>query len=101
MGGVYRDAVLKAGNLYRLLFTTGDGYIGMGSDGVREGDVVVVPEGGQVPVVLRPVSFVFSPVPEAAAVYRLICDCYIHGFMEGEAFQRGDSYGGLMKLGIV
>lgn len=42
----------------RRLFLTLNGYLGLGSDTAREGDILVVLSGADVPYLLRPVSYV-------------------------------------------
>jgi len=60
----------------RRFFRSEGGRFGWAVDGTRVGDVVAVFEGGDFPFVLREDS-----EPDK---YRIIGDCYIHGFMEGE-----------------
>jgi hypothetical protein len=58
----------------RTLFTTRNGFLGVGPLGAKTGDVVVVLFGADVPFVLRPVS----------AGYKLLGECYVHSIMHGE-----------------
>ncbi|KAH8754685.1 heterokaryon incompatibility protein-domain-containing protein [Hyaloscypha sp. PMI_1271] len=58
------------------LMMTHRGIIGTISSVAEPGDVIMVPVGGQVPIVLRPVGDKFTFQGE----------CYCHGFMDGEAF---------------
>lgn len=60
----------------RRFFRSDGGRFGWAVDGTRVGDVVAVFDGGEFPFVLR-------ETPEAGK-YRIVGDCYIHGFMEGE-----------------
>lgn len=43
----------------------------------KPGDLIMVLCGGQVPIVLRPCG---------GNEYSFVCECYVHGFMDGEAF---------------
>jgi hypothetical protein len=80
-GNRYRDVILRAGNLYRKLFTTEKGYIGLSVEEIAIGDVVAFFAGGKVPFVLRSSGNVSE--------YLVVGDCYVHGLMNGEAFRRG------------
>jgi hypothetical protein len=64
----------------RRLIKTRRGYLGMTSMYTEPGDFVCILFGGTVPFVLRggPDSWEF------------IGDCYVHGFMDGEAFEDSD-----------
>jgi hypothetical protein len=59
------------------MFTTRDGFIGMGSHWMQKNDKVYVLLGCNVPVILRPVSDYFE----------FVGDRYIHGFIWGEAVE--------------
>jgi hypothetical protein len=59
----------------KMLFSTTDGYIGLGPKNSRGGDVVVIILGAGVPFILRPTN---------QGVYRLVGECYVHGIMDGE-----------------
>ena len=56
-------------------------FMGVGPDDVREKDMIVIFFGVRTPFVLRPVPFY------GAGVYKIIGDCYVDGFMEGEALK--------------
>jgi hypothetical protein len=60
----------------RRFFETERGLFGWAMDGVQEGDELCVFYGGKYP-------FVISSVEDGK--YRIVGDCYIHGFMDGEA----------------
>ncbi|OAL47211.1 hypothetical protein IQ07DRAFT_634187 [Pyrenochaeta sp. DS3sAY3a] len=72
----------------RRLFMALNGYLGLGPDNVREGDVAVVLAGGDVPYLLRPIQSKATsnesnePIVED---YVLVGECYIEGLMEGQA----------------
>lgn len=61
------------------LFRTIQGYLGLGSECVSEGDFVWILPSSPVPLILRPVD------PSAPSNrYRLVGGTYIHNFMHGE-----------------
>ena len=70
-------AALKRNKQFRNIFVTNQGRLGMASDKVREGDIIAMLLGGEVPTVLRP--------SETAGHYTFVAECYVHGFMDGEA----------------
>ncbi|PMD28931.1 hypothetical protein L207DRAFT_380461, partial [Hyaloscypha variabilis F] len=61
----------------RKLFTTVQGYMGLAPSTAREGDLVCVLLGGDVPFILRP----------SKSNYSLIGESYVHGIMDGEKIQ--------------
>jgi hypothetical protein len=61
----------------RVFLRTSQGQYGVGPTTVKPGDTLAVLFGSRVPVILR----------RHGNFYRLICDCYIHGLMDGEAIQ--------------
>ena len=61
----------------RTFFYSGNGTIGLPAWTVQPDDVVVVLFGSRVPFVLRRVE----------RSYRLVSDCFISGYMDGEAMQ--------------
>lgn len=65
----------------RRFFETECGAFGWAMDGVLEGDKVCVFYGGEFPFVIRPVE---------NGGYRVVSDCYVQGFMDGEAL--GDRF---------
>ena len=50
-----------------------------------EGDVVVVLDGGKVPMILRKAQEAVAGVDEATKLYEIVGPAYAHGFMDGEA----------------
>ena len=62
------------------IFRSKMNFIGTGSNHIQPGDLICVLYGGQTPFVLR---------REDGGMFRLIGDCYVHGIMEGEAFDMG------------
>ncbi|KAH6620861.1 hypothetical protein B0J18DRAFT_209691 [Chaetomium sp. MPI-SDFR-AT-0129] len=81
----------------RRLFITLNGYLGLGSDSVVEGDVVCVLSGADLPFVLRPVlrretknddkntEELRPDEPPQIDHYVLVGECYVEGLMNGEA----------------
>lgn len=61
----------------RKFFRTKDGYYGLGSSIIEEGDLVCVLLGGVTPFILRP----------DGDHYNLVGECYVHGLMHGEAIE--------------
>lgn len=61
----------------RVLFTTTNGHIGLAPHGTKEGDLVFVILGADVPFVLRPYD----------DGCELIGEAYVQGIMDGEALQ--------------
>ena len=59
------------------LFGTEKGRLGSANLNVREGDVVCLMPGGDVPLLLR-------PDPQEEGMYTFVGECYLHGFMDGE-----------------
>lgn len=62
----------------RRLGSCEHGWLCLLPDGALKGDSVVLAEGGRVPLVLR---------PDGDGYYMYIGEAYIHGVMDGEAFQ--------------
>lgn len=63
------------------MFSTSNGHLGTGPEGLYVGDVVCVLYGGDVPYVLRKVG--------DQGQYKLIGEAYVHGIMQGEAIEAG------------
>lgn len=59
----------------RVMFASATGWVGLAPYGSREGDVIFVAVGADVPYVLRPCE----------EGYELIGECYVQGIMDGEA----------------
>jgi len=66
--------------LGRQLFVTHRGYMGLASKGVKEGDLVTVLLGGDMPFLLRK--------REEGSSLQFIGEAYVHGLMYGEAIDR-------------
>jgi hypothetical protein len=59
------------------MFRTAKGYLGLGPEILKAGDIVAVIFGAKVPFILRP----------EGDHYLLVGDCYVHGVMQGEAVE--------------
>ncbi|KAG8528993.1 uncharacterized protein KY384_006682 [Bacidia gigantensis] len=64
----------RAGKCYLI---TATGRIGIACDNILKDDIIAMLQGGRVPVVLRPMT--------QAGHYEFVAECYVHGFMDGEA----------------
>ncbi|KAK3114122.1 hypothetical protein LTR53_007868 [Teratosphaeriaceae sp. CCFEE 6253] len=73
----------------RALFRTIEGYIGVATSEVREGDIVTVPFGASLPFLLRPIPDRL----EGYETYALVDGCLVSGVVRGElmeAFEAGE-----------
>ena len=82
----------------RHFITTKKGYFGLAPKKTREGDLVVVLAGGDVPYIIRPVSraeqarTIFGSSVQSGTArrlfsrrfYQILGDSYVHGIMDGE-----------------
>ena len=66
--------------LHRRLFITKSGALGLGPQTARPGDSIAILYGCTIPVALRQVDSVESK-------YEFVGQCYMYGFMDGEAVQ--------------
>lgn len=73
----FEDFACRAG-VYRAIFKTSKGYLGLGPDTLHVGDVAVVLFGGKVPYILR----------RKDGHYQFVGEAYIHGIMRGEMVQK-------------
>jgi hypothetical protein len=71
-------------NLKRI-FRTRRGYLGLGPACMREHDIVVVLDGGQVPYILRPLT---------DSTYAFMGECFVY------AIRKGEAYGMIGKEGV-
>ncbi|KAH8673419.1 hypothetical protein BX600DRAFT_536017 [Xylariales sp. PMI_506] len=89
--GGEKGNILLLGTRKDWKFTmTLNGLFLMVREQVQEGDIVVVMDGGKVPVILRKAEGVSTDSGDQSAanlmsVYRFVCVAYVHGFMDGEA----------------
>jgi hypothetical protein len=70
----------------RRLFSTASGYVGLGPQTLRSGDVLTVIYGCPLPLVLRPVDIAANKCELAGA-------CYVHDIMDGAAFRQHQASG--------
>ncbi|KAI0468437.1 heterokaryon incompatibility protein-domain-containing protein [Xylaria cf. heliscus] len=68
----------RARTVNRRMFYTESGYIGLGPRLTWDGDRVFLVKGSRTPLLLR-------PQPQEGK-WELLGDCYVHGIMQGEAF---------------
>lgn len=99
------NQVFRAITVGRRFITTEKGYIGFAPEQCDKGDYVAVLPGGNVPYILRP-----EPVADAlrdhghgsSSCYTILGDSYVHGIMDGEAFDLVDeTEGGLQEIVLV
>jgi hypothetical protein len=76
-------------------------YVGIGLESIHVEDIVVLPLGAETPFVFHPISTTSKEgksgeLPGASKTdslssmtYELVGECYIHGLMNGEAFDLG------------
>jgi len=65
---------------HRRFVRTEKGYIGLAPKNARVGDEIALFEGGNLPFIVRK--------REAGERWTLLGDCYVHGMMAGEVFER-------------
>ncbi|PQE05937.1 heterokaryon incompatibility protein [Rutstroemia sp. NJR-2017a BBW] len=70
---------------HQLFFITEEGSIGLGPRTTRVGDEIWIACGGNMPLILRPAESSNSSHPYGQPRCTLVGDCYIDGFMDGEA----------------
>jgi hypothetical protein len=63
----------------RKFFSTKTGYLGLGHNTLKEGDLCCILFGATVPFILRETEKKYN--------YKLVGECYIHGIMRGEAME--------------
>ncbi|MCJ1272239.1 hypothetical protein MMC21_000025 [Puttea exsequens] len=74
--------VLEAIWMRRLIVTSPDGMLGLGPDKARRKDIICILYGCSVPVILREMK----DERRQDVYYEFIGECYVHGIMDGEAF---------------
>lgn len=75
--------VIAANSMYRSLVTMDTGHVGFAPTNVQRNDKVFVLIGCSIPVILRP--------DETGDYYKVVAECYMDGFMTGEAFEALDT----------
>jgi Heterokaryon incompatibility protein (HET) len=77
----------------RCVFMTSKGYLGIGPGSMVKGSIVFVPIGAQTPFVLHTLSSAVEIAPddvERRAMHMLMGECYLHGWMDGEALEESN-----------
>lgn len=87
--------LLETATFLRRFFVTGDGKFGMGPAEMQEGDEVHVLVGGNCPLVLRRLD---NNNKTDEVQYTLVGDCYLHGFMDGEAMHDFESCSKIINI---
>ncbi|RDW63768.1 hypothetical protein BP6252_11313 [Coleophoma cylindrospora] len=98
---LYNRAAVNA-CVNRKFFRTGGGYMGLGPQAMRAGDIVVVFFGAGVPFVLRRVAELKLDDGKRmdGSSWRLVGQVYIHGLMDGEGVAMWKA-GGLSETKFV
>jgi hypothetical protein len=86
LASAFHQGIFEAG-LYRAVFYTATGHIGLGPRCTQPGDVVTILYGCNLPMVMRPLP----GLPEGS--YRLLGVSYVYGIMDGEAVRRHKEMG--------
>lgn len=73
---------------WRTFFMTDGGHMCLCFPHVQPGDEVWVLAGGKLPFVLRPFDEATNTAGEPTRMCRLVGECYLDGFVDGEALQR-------------
>lgn len=68
----------------RRIFSTPDGYLGIGTEDIRPGDVIMLVAGADVPYVFRPL------LGAAEATFTLVGEAYVHGMTAEDRFSEDD-----------
>ncbi|RFU25792.1 hypothetical protein B7463_g10560, partial [Scytalidium lignicola] len=66
-------------SLGRLPFISKKGYLILGSEHIKRGDVIALIKSAQVPFILR---------WQSVGAYRLVSEAYVDGVMDGEAAEK-------------
>ena len=68
---------------------TEKGYMAIAPPGTREGDMVCLIMGAEVPFMLRPLLEDDRGIMDREQCYALVGECYVHGMMDGEGLRQG------------
>jgi len=85
---LFSDAMVACCN-GRCFAVTEKGYIGIVPPGTKEGDMLCLVMGAQVPFVLRPLPDPDGDCIDGERFYALVGECYVHGMMDGEGLRQG------------
>lgn len=96
--GLFSDAksigtTMWTASLERSFIFTKGGHMGLAPDWCRPGDAIAIMGGGAVPMVLRPVVEVVGQRGDTP-VFEVIGEAYVHGVMDGQAFEDNGRTGG-------
>lgn len=74
---------IHKGHNHCVLLRTETGYLGLASHHTRLGDRVVIFDGANTPFIIRKHK---TKDGDQTGRYLLVCDCYLHGWMDGSYF---------------
>lgn len=82
----YVSEVMRSRTMYVAEDEPEDAYICLASVDVKVGDWICIMFGADVPFVLRPGNNDAASLTDQSSIWEFICECYVHGIMDGEAF---------------
>jgi hypothetical protein len=89
---MFDEAIPHVGN--RVVFTTANGYAGLGPHGLKKGDRICIILGAATPFIIRESELVErtgnKDMVHGDGMFVLVGECYIHGLMEGEGMMMGE-----------
>ena len=93
LNGQDRDLIIMAGlirnSVRRYKFwLSSQGFLGIGLQALERGDEVFVVKGSRLPLICRPIEDTIAQnlgIPGHERGYLFVGQCYLHGFMDGEA----------------
>ena len=65
------------------------GYMAITPPGTKEGDMICLIMGAEVPFILRPLLEDDRGLMNEGECYALVGECYVHGMMDGEGLRQG------------
>ncbi|KAF1973508.1 hypothetical protein BU23DRAFT_639949 [Bimuria novae-zelandiae CBS 107.79] len=84
------------------IFLTEHNILGFGLRRCESGDVLVIAQGGNMPIALRPKADSKAPISNSQPKYEVFGVCYVHGFMHGEQNERlKQEQGGLTTFRVA
>jgi hypothetical protein len=88
----FDGSILHVGN--RVLFTTANGYAGLGPQGLKKGDRICLILGATTPFIIRENEMAEKvgdeDIVHGKEIFVLVGECYIHGLMGGEGMTMGE-----------
>jgi Heterokaryon incompatibility protein (HET) len=98
-GRYYQTMITEGAAGSRGVFWTRSGYIGLAANGVEAGDEVWLIQGGRVPFIFRGlVGSLQNWDGDHKYVYRLVCEAYVHGIMNGESMKAMEKAGAVLLI---